>query len=100
MTATLHPQVRAAITLLKKDADPRVVATADALIAEGRARWALDPYVDLVVGLVDTSDEVPASVDRRQKAWIIVYLDEDLRDGDWEVSDEFWIFEDLLHLTI
>ena len=84
-----HPDITAAQKLLADNATDEMNSTIQMLIDTGRAAWRLDPFVENVVGLVDTADKPMRSVDARQTAWLIVYLDDDRKDGDWETSEAF-----------
>lgn len=74
----------------EQDAAHEYVEAARKLVADGKAQWIEDPYVDSVVGLLHASDvHVHPSESR---AYVVVYLPGS-RDGgkfgDFECSGEF-----------
>lgn len=69
-------EIEKAKELLRRDADPAVMTTADQMVERGQAAWTLDPQVRNVVGLV-----VPGTT----RALLVVYLDE----SDWELDSDF-----------
>ena len=68
-----HPEIQAAQTIIANEADELLGGIVEALVADGAARWILDPQVVGVVGLVDKDTE---------EALLVVYA-----DGDWEISE-------------
>lgn len=68
--------IQQARALLASEADPYVLDLAEQLVAQERATWVPDPYVENVVGLLQPGSD---------RAWLVVYL----ADQDWETSADF-----------
>lgn len=73
MDQQMHTEIRAAMDIIRNEADEVLGGLVETLVADGAARWILDPQVFGVVGLVDKDTE---------EALLVVYA-----DGDWEISE-------------
>lgn len=69
----MHTEIRTAKNTIATEADETLAGMVEALVADGAARWVLDPQVAGVVGLLDKDTE---------EALLVVYA-----DGDWEISE-------------